>query len=69
MNATWIFFAIFFPIFSGVMLILSPIKKRKTMLIIVECITIITSAVAWMLIVNPPEAGVVLLKFIDKYTV
>ena len=69
MNANWIYFAIFFPIFTGVLLILSPIKKRRTMLIIAECITIITSIIAWMLIVNPPEAGVVLLKFIDKYTV
>ncbi|MBO4678196.1 MAG: proton-conducting membrane transporter, partial [Lachnospiraceae bacterium] len=69
MNSNWIFFAIFFPIFAGVLLILSPIKKRKTMLVIAECITIITSVVAWMLIVNPPETGAVLFKFVAKYTV
>ena len=69
MNANWIFFAIFFPIFAGALLILSPIKKRRTMLIIAVGITVITSAVAWMLIVNPPETGVVLFKFVDKYTV
>ena len=69
MSANWIFFAIFFPIFAGVLLILSPIKKRKTMLVIAECITIITSVVAWMLIVNPPETGAVLFKFVAKYTV
>ena len=69
MSANWIFFAIFFPIFAGVLLIFAPVKKRRTMLIIAECITIITSIVAWMLIVNPPETGVVLFKFIDKYTV
>jgi multicomponent Na+:H+ antiporter subunit D len=69
MNANWIFFAIFFPIFAGALLILSPVKARRTMLIIAVGITVITSAVAWMLIVNPPETGVVLFKFVDKYTV
>ena len=69
MNANWIFFAILFPIFSGVLLILAPVKKRRIMLIIAECITIITSIVAWMLILNPPATNVVLFTFVAKYTV
>ena len=69
MSAYWIYFAIFFPIFAGVLLILAPVKKRNTMLVIAEAITIITAIVAWMLIINPPATGVVLFKFVDKYTI
>ena len=66
MSAYWIYFAIFFPIFAGVLLILAPVKKRNTMLVIAEAITIITAVVAWMLIINPPATGVALFKLVDK---
>lgn len=69
MNPNLIYVAIFLPMLAGFALVLSPVKKRKTVLIIAEVITVITAVIAWSLILNPPKEGVVLFKFVGAYTV
>ena len=64
-----IYIAIFLPIIAGFFIVLGPLDRRKPMLIFTECVTLITSVLAWLLIVNPPTASAVLFEFVDKYTI
>ena len=69
MNPYLIYLAIFFPMLAGFLLVFIPFKARKTMLVLAEAITILTSILVWILILNPPETGVVLFEFVEKYTI
>lgn len=69
MNSLMIVVTIFFPILAGFVLMFVPTKKRSTYLLASEIVTIITSVLAWMLIINPPAGELLLFRFLDRYDV
>jgi len=69
MNSLLILLAVFFPIFGGFIMVFAPIKNRKVYIWVAEAITVLTSILAWALIINPPADGFVLFSFLDKYDV
>lgn len=69
MNSLLILFTVFLPIFAGFVLVFVPISNRKTYLITAEIVTVITSVLAWMLIINPPADTILLFTFLDKFDV
>lgn len=70
MNNAWlVYVAVFFPIICGTALVFVPVKSRKAVLWIAEIITVLTSCLAWILILNPPKETVVLFEFVEKYSI
>ncbi len=61
--------AIFIPLFGGFLLVLCPIKSRKTVLVLSETFAVLGAILAWSIILNPPAESVVLFEFVDKYTI
>ena len=64
-----ILLAIFLPMIGGLLNIVLPIKNRKVMLAISLISALLTSAVAWFLLLNRPADSFVLFEFVDKYTI
>lgn len=69
MNSLLILLTIFLPIFAGFALVFVPIKNRKAYLLTAEIVTVITSVLAWTLIINPPADSILLFTFLDKFDV
>lgn len=69
MNSLFILFTVFLPILGGFTLVFAPIKNRKIYLWVAETVTIVTSALAWMLIINPPAGEILLFTFLDRFDV
>jgi len=69
MNAYLMYLAIFLPMLGGLLLIVTPVKSRKTMLGFAEAITVVTAVLAWSLIINPPAETITLFQFVGKYTI
>lgn len=69
MSPYMILAAIFIPLFGGFLLVLCPIKSRKTVLVLSETFAVLGAILAWSIILNPPAESVVLFEFVDKYTI
>lgn len=69
MNSVLILVAILMPMIGGFAIALSPIKSRKVYTRLAEAITVLTAILAWVLIINPPVAELVLFTFVEKYKI
>lgn len=69
MSPYMILAAISIPLFGGFLLVLCPIKSRKTVLVLSETFAVLGAILAWSIILNPPAESVVLFEFVDKYTI
>ncbi len=61
--------AIFLPIIGGLLNIVLPIKNRKVMLGISLISALLTTGIAWFLLLNRPQDPFVLFEFVNKYTI
>lgn len=66
MNSLFLAIAVFFPVLGGIMVMLLPIKNRKVMLAVSETITLITSVLVWMLLLNRPTDSIDVFRFVEK---
>lgn len=63
MNAAIMVFVIFLPMIAGALIPVLPFKNRKQMLIYIETAVVVNSLLVGTMLINPPQAAFVLLKF------
>ena len=66
MKAVFLAVSVFFPILGGIFTAFAKINKRKTYLVILETVSIITSLLVWLMIFNKPEGDVNVFWFVER---
>ena len=69
MSKYWILVAILLPIIGGVLVPLLPLKKRGHMMIFLEAITLITSAVVWALLLGGTTEVFHVVRFVKDLSI
>lgn len=69
MNAIVLLIAILIPIVGGALIPLLPFKKRNTMLVYIETITVLTSVLVFVTLFRRPEEGFTLMRFTGDLTI
>lgn len=66
MNPIMMFVAVMLPILGGALIPLLPMKKRTHMMIYTEVLTVLTSVLTWMVLLNRPSAAFPIVKFVNN---
>ncbi len=61
--------AIFIPLLAGLMMIALPVKNRKFYIFFCFAATLLTALLAWILVLNPPEAPARIFVFMERYPI
>ncbi|MCM1173771.1 MAG: proton-conducting membrane transporter [Blautia sp.] len=69
MNAYMMVIAVLLPMSGGVLIPLLPFRKRNVMAFYIEIIVLVTSALMFLLMRNPPEEAFVLLRFTGQLSI
>lgn len=65
----WYLALILFPAIGGFLTFFIPFKKRSHMCIYTEIVTIITSCISFMILLNRPSSPIVLATFAEKFSI
>lgn len=69
MNAYMMVIAVLLPMFGGVLIPLLPFRKRNVMAFYIELLVLVTSALTFGLIMNPPSDAFVLFRFTGRLSI
>lgn len=69
MNPYMMVIAVLLPMFGGILIPLLPFRKRNVMAFYIELLVLVTSALAFMLIMNPPSDAFVLFRFTGQLSI
>lgn len=69
MSASFLLVAVFLPIVGGILVATLPMKHRKVYIGISLILTLLTSAVVWMLLLNRPNGSAEILRFAEKIVI
>lgn len=69
MNAYMMVIAVLLPMFGGILIPILPFRKRKVMAFYIELLVLVTSALAFLLMMNPPEDAFVLFRFTGRLSI
>ena len=69
MSQYWILAAILLPILGGVLIPLLPFKKRNAMLVYIELVVILTSVIAWLLVLGGATEVFHVVHFVNELSI
>lgn len=69
MNEIFLVTAVLLPVIGGVLIPVLPLKKRWMMMVYTELIVLLTSVIAFALILNRPEGAFVLFRFTGRLSI
>lgn len=69
MNAYMMVIAVLLPMFGGILIPILPFRKRKVMAFYIELLVLVTSALTFLLMMNPPEDAFVLFRFTGRLSI